>query len=100
MLKRRLARAHQLLREPQSFDQPISAVAFAAGFGHLSRFNRAFRSRFGQTPSDVRVQAQREDWVVANTIQAPPDRIEASPFACAARHRVSRAPRQPPVALL
>ena len=63
VLKRRLARAHQLLRE--SFDQPISAVAVAAGFGHLSRFNRAFRSRFGQTPSDVRVQAQREDWIAS-----------------------------------
>jgi AraC-like DNA-binding protein len=60
VLKRRLARAHQLLRE--SFDQPISAIAFASGFGHLSRFNRAFRSRFGQTPSDVRLQAQREEW--------------------------------------
>jgi AraC-like DNA-binding protein len=62
VLKRRLARAHQLLRLPQSFDQPISTIAFASGFGHLSRFNRAFRSRFGQTPSDVRVQAQREEW--------------------------------------
>jgi transcriptional regulator GlxA family with amidase domain len=60
VLKRRLARAHQLLRE--SFDQPISAIAFASGFGHLSRFNRAFRSRFGQTPSDVRVQAQHDEW--------------------------------------
>ena len=65
VLKRRLARAHQLLREPQSFGQRISAVAFAAGFSHLSRFNRAFRLRFGQTPSDVRAQAQREGWVVA-----------------------------------
>jgi AraC-like DNA-binding protein len=65
VLKRRLARAHQLLREPQSFERPIRAVALAAGFSHLSRFNRAFRLRFGQTPSDVRAQAQRENWVLA-----------------------------------
>jgi AraC-like DNA-binding protein len=57
VLRRRLARAHGLLRDPKTFEQPISTLAFAAGFRHLSRFNRAFRARFGQTPSDVRAQA-------------------------------------------
>jgi AraC-like DNA-binding protein len=35
-------------------DRSISAVAFEAGFGDLSYFNRTFRRRFGATPSDVR----------------------------------------------
>ena len=37
----------------------ISAVAFDAGFGDLSHFNKAFRRRFGATPSDVRAGALR-----------------------------------------
>jgi len=34
-------------------------VAFDAGFGDLSYFNRVFRRRFGATPSDVRAAARR-----------------------------------------
>jgi AraC-like DNA-binding protein len=32
----------------------ISDIAFGSGFSDVSYFNRLFRSRFGQTPSDVR----------------------------------------------
>jgi AraC-like DNA-binding protein len=35
-------------------ERTISAIAFAAGFGDLSHFNRAFRRHFGKTPSDTR----------------------------------------------
>lgn len=35
----------------------ISAIAFDCGFSDLSHFNRSFRRRFGQTPSDVRATA-------------------------------------------
>ncbi len=35
----------------------ISAIAFDCGFGDLSHFNKAFRSRFGATPSDVKAAA-------------------------------------------
>jgi AraC-like DNA-binding protein len=59
ILDRRLARAHRMLTDPRLAERPVSAIAFDAGFSHLSRFNRAFRARFGATPSDVRVQAQR-----------------------------------------
>lgn len=38
---------------------PISRVAFDCGFGDLSHFNRAFRSRFGVTPSEIRAAAMR-----------------------------------------
>jgi AraC-like DNA-binding protein len=37
----------------------ISAIAFDCGFGDLSHFNKAFRRRFGETPSDIRAAALR-----------------------------------------
>jgi AraC-like DNA-binding protein len=40
-------------------DRSISAVAYEAGFGDLSYFNRTFRRRYGATPSDVRHGATR-----------------------------------------
>ena len=40
-------------------DGTISAIAFDCGFGDLSHFNKAFRSRFGATPSDIRAAALR-----------------------------------------
>ncbi|WP_378949370.1 helix-turn-helix transcriptional regulator [Mesorhizobium sp. ANAO-SY3R2] len=37
----------------------ISTIAFDAGFGDLSYFNRAFRQRFGVTPTEIRAAALR-----------------------------------------
>jgi methylphosphotriester-DNA--protein-cysteine methyltransferase len=37
-----------------STDRDIAAIAFAAGFGSLSRFYDAFRGRFGQSPGHFR----------------------------------------------
>jgi AraC-like DNA-binding protein len=59
VLTRRLALAHRKLADPHHVGQTISAIAFACGFGDLSYFNRAFRRRYGATPSDVRDAAQR-----------------------------------------
>ena len=59
VLTERLARAHRLLWDPLMAECPISWVAAEAGFGDLSYFNRAFRCRYGATPSDVREQQQR-----------------------------------------
>lgn len=56
----RLARAHRMLCDPLLMSRHVSAIAYAAGFGDLSYFNRAFRRRFGATPSDVRAAARRE----------------------------------------
>ncbi len=50
----RLARAHRMLLDPHYLDRSISAVAYEAGFGDLSYFNRTFRRRYGATPSDIR----------------------------------------------
>lgn len=55
VLERRLERAWYKLI---AFDTPklsISSVAFETGFGDLSYFNRSFRKRFGQSPSQVRL---------------------------------------------
>jgi len=54
VLERRLERAVQLLRDPQWRHRKIAVVAAEAGFTDLSYFNRAFRRRFGATPSDIR----------------------------------------------
>jgi AraC-like DNA-binding protein len=34
-------------------------IAFDAGFGDLSYFNRVFRQRYGDTPSGIRMLARR-----------------------------------------
>ena len=58
VLAQRLARAHRLLSDPRRADQKISTVAFDAGFGDLSYFNRTFRRRYGAAPSELRAAAR------------------------------------------
>ncbi|WP_138471165.1 helix-turn-helix domain-containing protein [Poseidonocella sp. HB161398] len=53
---RRLARcATALCTDP---DAPVSRIAYAAGFGDLSGFNRHFRREFGLSPRAYRMAAQ------------------------------------------
>jgi AraC-like DNA-binding protein len=59
VLEQRLQLARRTLSDLRLTDRTISALAAEAGFGDLSYFNRAFRRRFGCTPSDVRTQARR-----------------------------------------
>jgi AraC-like DNA-binding protein len=54
LLCQRLTRAHRMLCKPQFAARPVSAIAYDAGFGDLSYFNRCFRRFYGATPSDVR----------------------------------------------
>jgi AraC-like DNA-binding protein len=54
VLEERLIRARHILTDPRCAGWTIASIAFAAGFGDLSYFNRTFRRRFGATPSDVR----------------------------------------------
>ncbi|CAA2139004.1 AraC family transcriptional regulator [Hyphomicrobium sp. ghe19] len=53
-LTERLMRAHKLLVEAPYQHLKVSEIAYSSGFSDLSYFNRAFRRRFGKTPSDVR----------------------------------------------
>jgi AraC-like DNA-binding protein len=57
LLQARLDTVHRLLADRALDGQPISSLAFAAGFNDLSYFNRRFRERFARTPSDVRAGA-------------------------------------------
>jgi AraC-like DNA-binding protein len=57
LLDKRLERAAALLRDPRRRDARIAAVAYECGFRDLSYFNRAFRRRYGLTPSDMRAAA-------------------------------------------
>ncbi len=52
--EQRLKRARQLLRDRLTSHLRVSDIASMAGFNDLSHFNRAFRSYFGETPSDAR----------------------------------------------
>ena len=47
-----------MLSDPRAGEMFISAIAYEAGFGDLSYFNRTFRRRFGASPSDVRKAAK------------------------------------------
>jgi len=58
LIEQRLLRAHELLLEPGC---TISSIAYTVGFSNLSYFNRAFRRRFGMTPSDVRAEISRRN---------------------------------------
>jgi AraC-like DNA-binding protein len=59
VLERRLEKAMALLQTPACPDRKIAAIASEAGFTDLSYFNRAFRRRYGATPSDIREAARR-----------------------------------------
>lgn len=56
LMKQRLMAAHEtLIAWP---DRPIVTIAYELGFNDISNFNRAFRQRFGCTPSEVRKAAR------------------------------------------
>jgi AraC-like DNA-binding protein len=54
VLGQRLYRAYRMLCDPSRTRHTIGMIAFESGFGDLSYFNRTFRLRFGETPSDIR----------------------------------------------
>lgn len=47
----RLAHAHQLVT---CTTRPITEIAYASGFGSLTRFNTAFQAKFAQSPRELR----------------------------------------------
>lgn len=54
VLGRRLAFVYRALTSPRAMHRGIGDIVLDAGFGDLSYFNRAFRRRFGMSPSEVR----------------------------------------------
>jgi len=59
VLGQRLAHVHRMLADPLQAHRAISTIAYDAGFGDLSTFNREFRRHYGATPSDVRAGHHR-----------------------------------------
>lgn len=53
VLGARLERARRMLCHPRRRGATIAATAYASGFNDLSYFNRAFRRRFGLSPSEL-----------------------------------------------
>ena len=61
VLAQRLAFVHRLLSDPRRSGLKISTIAFDAGFGDLSYFNRTFRRHYGKSPSELRAAAKASD---------------------------------------
>jgi AraC-like DNA-binding protein len=57
LVERRLERSFAMLTDRRCLHLAIIDIAFAAGFGDVSNFNRVFRRHFGETPSSVRAAA-------------------------------------------
>jgi transcriptional regulator GlxA family with amidase domain len=49
----RLGRAHEALRRADPVRVTVAAVAHRWGFAHLGRFASAYRSQFGESPSET-----------------------------------------------
>lgn len=54
LLDKRLARVHAALTDRRQAHRGISEIALSRGFKDVSQFNRAFRRRYGASPSEVR----------------------------------------------
>jgi AraC-like DNA-binding protein len=60
VLDQRLELVRHELADPRADHRSIAAIAYAAGFGDLSYFNRAFRNSFGMTPREARKGGARD----------------------------------------
>jgi AraC-like DNA-binding protein len=54
LLDARLDASSNALRNPRQHASSISQIAYSCGFNDLSHFNKAFRTRFGASPSEWR----------------------------------------------
>lgn len=61
VLALRLQQVARMLADPESKGRSINAIAAACGFNDISYFNRAFRKRYGCTPSDLKANRHRLD---------------------------------------
>jgi AraC-like DNA-binding protein len=60
LLLKRLEKAAMLLRGVSRYDRRIADIALESGFTDLSHFSRAFRQRYGVTPSEMRAATRRD----------------------------------------
>jgi AraC-like DNA-binding protein len=59
VLEHRLQRARTMLAEPGNDGTKIAQIAHACGFNEVPYFNRCFRRRFGESPTDARARNSR-----------------------------------------
>jgi AraC-like DNA-binding protein len=64
LMEQRLLAAYDRLTNVLTRAASITQIASECGFGDLSTFNRAFRRRFGATPSDKRVEGLRRSGII------------------------------------
>ncbi len=57
VLAKRLQKVHAALCDPRQAHRSVSEIALSTGFGDVSHFNRAFRSHYGASPTEVRHKA-------------------------------------------
>lgn len=72
---RRVQRAKRLL---DATDEPMTEIAYRAGFGSVRRFNAAFLELYGRSPSRIRLSSQRMQGRPA-LIAAAQGRLNCSP---------------------
>lgn len=60
VLSLRLEAARSMLVSPRYAGSTITSISQEAGFGDLSHFNRRFKSRYDQTPSEVRAKSLKD----------------------------------------
>src|SRR5262249_22606835 len=70
VLDHRLEGCAEALREPRQIVCGISDVAYRWGFNDLSHFNKAFRARFGVTPSRWRDPGRTKQRDAARNLRA------------------------------
>jgi AraC-like DNA-binding protein len=58
VLSLRLEAARMMLVSPRFAHWTVTGISQEAGFGDLSYFNRRFKARYGQTPSEVRAHSR------------------------------------------
>ncbi len=61
LLENRLDACSKTLRDSYQRNCSISEIAYRWGFNDLSHFNKAFRARFGMTPSEARSEFNKQN---------------------------------------
>ncbi len=68
----RLKQSRLMLLDLRQKDRKVATIAFDCGFSDISNFNRAFRRRYGQTPSEVREGARMLSRSLSDPNSPPP----------------------------
>jgi AraC-like DNA-binding protein len=68
LMEQRLLATYRRLTNALLRAATVTQIATDCGFADLSTFNRAFRRRFGATPSDIRAEVLRRSEICSDFI--------------------------------